>query len=213
MRPPPRPRHPALGRRAEERLLERLGAVALLQLVRRLERQQPTLVQDPDPLSERLGLVEVVRAEQHGRVVLGTHVADERLHLELRARVETRGRLVEQQQHRGGQERPCERNLLLHPSAEIFHRLAGTADREPDPLEYLRDPRARYPRRHPVEPRRVREVLERRHALEERRLDRHPVDQPPDRRGLAHHVVAEHPRVTVLREQERRQDPDESRLT
>ena len=92
--------------RGEERLLERLGAVAPLQLVDGLEAEQLAPVEDPDAVGERLGLGHVVRAEQDRRVVRGPHLADELLHLELRARVEPGRRLVEQQQHGRGRAAP-----------------------------------------------------------------------------------------------------------
>ena len=69
---------------------------------------------DPDAVREALGLGEIVRAQQHGGVVLGSHLPDELLHLLLRARVEARRRLVEQEQDRGRQQRAGERHLLLH---------------------------------------------------------------------------------------------------
>ena len=46
-----------------------VGAVAALELVDRLEAEQLAVVEDPDPVGERLGLGEVVRAEQDRRVV------------------------------------------------------------------------------------------------------------------------------------------------
>ena len=117
--------------RREERLLERLGAVARLELVGRLEAEQLAVVEDPDAVREGLGLGEVVRAEQDGRVVLGAHLADELLHLLLRARVEAGGRLVEQEQDRRGQEGARERDLLLHPARQVLHRLAAAVVGKP----------------------------------------------------------------------------------
>ena len=55
----------------------------------------------------------------------------------------------------------------------------------PTMLQDLGDAGARLARRQAVEAGRVAEVLDRRHALEERRLDRDPVDQPLHARGLA----------------------------
>src|SRR3954451_25126780 len=63
--------------RGEERLLERLGPVAPLQLVGRREVDQAPLVEDPDALGKRLRLVEIVRAEQDRGVVDPPHLADE----------------------------------------------------------------------------------------------------------------------------------------
>ena len=145
----------------EERLLERVGAVAGLQLVGGLEREQPAAVEDADPVGERLRLGQVVRAEQDRRVVPGADLADEVLHLALRARVEPGRRLVEQEQHRAGEQRPRERDLLLHPAREVLHRLVAPLVREADPLEDRGDLVARVGGRHAVEAGRVAEVLRR----------------------------------------------------
>jgi hypothetical protein len=82
---------------------------------------------------------------------------------------------------------------------------------EPDAVQDRRDPLSRLARRQPVEPRRVREVLDRGHLLEERRLDGHSVDHPPDRPGLGN-VVPEDVRAAAVRQQQRREQPDERRL-
>src|SRR2546426_11077861 len=74
--------------RGEERRLERVHAVALLDLVRGLEAEQLAVVEDPDPLGEDLRLDEVVGAKQDCRVVDRPYLADEVLDLELRPRVE-----------------------------------------------------------------------------------------------------------------------------
>ena len=123
---------------------------------------------------------------------VGAHLADELLHLELRARVEARRRLVEQEQDRRGQQRAGERDLLLHAAGEVLHRLVAAVGREADALEDLGD-RAHASRaaRHAVEARGVAQVLDRRHLLEEARLDRHAVDEPPHGPRLAEGVVAE----------------------
>ena len=141
------------------------------------------------------------------------HLADELLHLELRARVEPRRRLVEQEQHRRGEERPRERDLLLHAAREVLHRLAAPVRGEADALEDLRDlGLACLPRRHPVEPRRVREVLLGRHLLEEARLDRDAVDEPAHGARLLERVVPEDARLAAVVQEQRRQQPDERRL-
>ena len=89
-----------------------------LRVLGRLEGEQLPAVEDADALGEHLGLVEVVRAEQDRRVVRLADLADELLHLELRARVEARRRLVEQKENRRRQQRASERDLLLHPSRQ-----------------------------------------------------------------------------------------------
>src|SRR5436853_5539618 len=83
--------------------------------------------------------------------------------------------------------------------------------READAVEDLRDPLPGLAGRQPVEPRRVGEVLDRGHFLEERRLDRYAVDQPPDGSRLRD-VVAEDARAAAVRQEQRRQQADERRL-
>src|SRR4029450_5900633 len=107
----------------EERLLQGLRVVATLELVGGLEAEQLAVVEDPDAVGEGLGLGQVVRTEQDRRVVFGAHLADELLHLLLRARVEPGGRLVQQQQDRRGQQRAGQRDLLLHAAGEGLHRV------------------------------------------------------------------------------------------
>ena len=105
-----------------------------------------------------------------------------------------------------------ERDLLLHASRETFHRLASPVGREADPLEDARDLVARLVGRHPVEARRVREVLRRGHLLEERGLDRHAVDEPADSARLLEDVVAEDGRVPAVVQEQGREEPDQRRL-
>jgi hypothetical protein len=198
--------------RGEERLLERVGAVAPLQLFGRLEREQLPAVENPDPVREGLGLGEVVRAEQDRRVVRVADLADEVLHLELRTRVEARGGLVQQQHHRRGQQRARECHLLLHTAGQVLHRLAAAVRGEADAVEDLRDLRPRLPGRHSVEARGVAQVLVRGHLLEEGRLHGHAVDETADRPRLAEHVVAEDARAAAVLEQQRREQPDQRRL-
>src|SRR5581483_4094301 len=85
--------------------------------------------------------------------------------------------------------------------------------READLLEDRRDGRSRLRRTHPVEAGGVREVLGGRHLLEEARLDGDAVDQPADRLRVAEGVVAEDPRLAGVVDEERRQKPDERRLS
>src|SRR4029453_16321736 len=121
----------------EERLLEGRRVVAALERVRRLEAEELAIVEDADSVSEALGLGQVVRAEQDGRVMLGAHLADELLHLLLGARVEAGRRLVQQQQDRRGQQRARERDLLLHAAGEVLHRLVAAVRWEADPRQDL----------------------------------------------------------------------------
>ena len=73
------------------------------------------MVDHGDPVGEPVGLFEVLRREQQRRTArdeLGDHVP----HAEPAARVETRGRLVEEQHRRLGDERACEVETPPHAS-------------------------------------------------------------------------------------------------
>ena len=140
------------------------------------------------------------------------HLADELLHLELRARVEARRRLVEQEQHRRGQQRPRERDLLLHAAREVLHRLVAAVGREADAGQDPRDLHARLARPHAVVARRVVQVLAGGHLLEEARLDRDAVDELAHRPRLGEDVVPEHACAAAVVEEQRREQPDERRL-
>jgi hypothetical protein len=63
-----------------------------------------------------------------------------------------------------------------------------------------------------VEARGVAQVLRRAHLLEEARLDRDAVDQPPHRPGVAEGIVAEDQRGAAVGQQQRREQADERRL-
>jgi hypothetical protein len=154
-----------------------------------------------------------VGAQQDRRVVRGAHLGDQLLDLALGAGVKAGRRLVEQQQRRRGEQRAGERDLLLHAPAELLHRLARAPNREADALQDLGDAVAGRARREAVEARRVAEVLRRRHLLEERRLDRDPVDDPAHRLRVAHDVVTENSRLPGIGQQQRGQDADERRLS
>src|SRR5439155_235273 len=82
-------------------------------------RYEAALMQDPDPVGEPRGFVEIVRGEQDRGVMRVTKIAHERLHLALASDVESRRGLVEEEQHRRGQERPRDRDLLLHAARTV----------------------------------------------------------------------------------------------
>src|SRR2546423_15183618 len=107
-----------------EYVLERAAAaVARDELARRPLADELSAVKHADSVGQPLGLVEVVRGQQDRGVVLVPKVAHEGLDLPLAPDVEARGRLVEEQQRRRREERPGDRDLLLHASRELLERL------------------------------------------------------------------------------------------
>ena len=100
---------------------------------------------------------------------IAPHLADEVLNLELGAWVEPGRRLVEQEQHRRGQQRPRERDLLLHARARGAPSPRAAVRREADAPEDLRDLSSRVSDGPCRRTARRRQVLLRRHLLEEAR--------------------------------------------
>src|SRR6266550_7184179 len=94
----------------------------------------------------------------------------------------------------------------------MLHRLVPTTSREPDAVEDHRDPLTGLCAGHPVEPRRVAQVLLRRHLLEKGSLDGNAVDQPLNGALLLEDVMPEHDRTAPVVQQQGREQPDERRL-
>ncbi len=63
----------------------------------RAVREQASLADDDDALGQRLDIVHVVRRQHHGYALLAVEPAHEVAHGELRGRIESDGRLVEEQ--------------------------------------------------------------------------------------------------------------------
>ena len=106
-----------------------------LELGRRRFGDDPAVVEDRDPLAEAFGLGQVVGREHDRCVVRRDELFDEGLHVELAARVETGGRLVQEQERRAGQQRPRDGDLLLHAPAHLLDRPVHPLLRDAQPLE------------------------------------------------------------------------------
>ena len=184
----------------------RIAAVPLrdeaLQPVRRRLGHHAAVVEDRDPVAEALGLGQVVRRQDDRRVVGLEQLFDEGLDLELGARVETGGGLVEEQECRARQQRPRDRDLLLHAPAHLLDRPANSLFGDPQPFEDPDGVRSRVFRVQAVEPGRERQVLERRELLEERRVDADAVDRSLDGHLLADEVVTEDLDPTLVEAEE-----------
>ena len=141
-----------------------------------------------------------------------TKIAHERLHLALASDVESRRGLVEEEQHRRGQERPRDRDLLLHAARKLLERLAHALRLDAEPSQDRRDLRSRRLWRKTVQPPGVHEVLHRRQLLEEGGLNGHAVDEPLHGELVARHVEAEDRDLAVIGLQQRREHADQRRL-
>ena len=75
--------------------------VDALELLRRAEREQLAVVDDREPVAELVGLFHVVRGEEDGLAV-AVQLAEDLPQRDATLRVEAGGRLVEEQDGRGG---------------------------------------------------------------------------------------------------------------
>ena len=87
-----------------------------LQLFGRALRHQAAVVDDPDPVGERIGLVEVLRREEDGHAQLGVQTPDLRPHAGPAERVQPGGRLVEEEDLGPMDEGGGEIEPALHPA-------------------------------------------------------------------------------------------------
>ena len=78
------------------------------------------MVDDDDPVGEPVGLLEVLRREQHRRAA-GDELLDDRPQLGAAARVEAGGRLVEEQHRRAVHERGGEVEAAAHAARVGAH--------------------------------------------------------------------------------------------
>ena len=82
-------------------------------------REDPAFLDHRDDVADLGELGQDVRAEEDGLAV-GGELANQRAELDARARVEVRGRLVEDEQLRIVNDRPAERDALLETLGEAF---------------------------------------------------------------------------------------------
>ena len=87
-----------------------------LQRGRRPLRDDLAVVDDPDPIGERIGLLEVLRGEKHGDPVLAGEPRDLLPEGGPALRIEPRGRLVEEQDPRPVDESERKIEPALHPA-------------------------------------------------------------------------------------------------
>ena len=173
-------------------------------LARRALRQQPA-VEDVAELVAALGLVHVVRADQHRDAARGELV---QLVPEIapRLRIDAGGRLVEQQQLRLVQQARGERQALLPAAGQLAGELVardrrGRAARAPPR-------RACAPSSIAVHARDEAQVLADRQVLPEREALRHVADVALDRLGLAPDVEAEARALAAVGRQQPAEHPD-----
>src|SRR5918994_1242431 len=161
------------------------------------------LHRDADAVAELLGLTHVVGAEQDRGVVGVAYLADKLLHVLLAPGVEAGRRLVEEHHDGAGEQRPGERDLLLHPTAQVLHRLGSALASEADVVEDLLYPGPRLGAGDTVELGPVEQILHGRELLEEACLDAVPVHAALHLLGMACSVDPEDVDLPPVREDER----------
>ena len=107
-----------------------------LQRGRRPLGDDPAVVDDPDAVGEDVGLLEVLRRQEHRHVVLAREPRDLLPERRAALRVEAGRRLVEEQDRGPVDEREREVEAALHP-ARVAADLAVGRLRQPDALEEL----------------------------------------------------------------------------
>ena len=165
-----------------------------------------------DAVGQPLGLVEVVRREQDRRVVLVAKVSHEGLYLALAADVETGRRLIEEEQRWRGEERPRDRDFLLHAAGELFERLGLPIVGDPQAPEDLARSLSAFARGDAVQACGVAQIFECGELLEERGLDRHTVDEPLHRQLVGPDVESEDPDRAGVSLEQRREHANERGL-
>ena len=133
------------------------GVVGVAQAVGAVARQQPAAADQRDLLAELLGLLEVVRRQQHRRAqaVQAPDVAPE---IEPQFEVDAGRRLVEDQQPRLVHQRPREQQPAAHSAGELRRTHAGLRAQVED-VHHLRRAPLGVRARHPVVPAVVEQVL------------------------------------------------------
>jgi hypothetical protein len=177
-----------------------------LELAGRALGDHAAVVDDRDPVGELVGLVEVLRAQQHGRAL-----ADERAHdlphLVARARVEPRGRLVEDHQARGDDDAGGDVEPPAHAAGvvlDLARRGVGEAER----LQQLVGARLRVAARVTEQPREQDQVLAAGQVLVDRGELAGQAEEAAHGVGLGDDVVAEHARAAAVGEQQRGEHAD-----
>ena len=190
--------------------LDALAADLRLELVGGAAGDDPPVVDDRDLVGELVRLLEVLRGEEQ-RGALAHLRSDHVPHAEPAARVESRRRLVEEQQARASDQRAREVEPAAH-SAGV--RLGDAVGRllEVEALEQLAGARPRLLAGEAVQTPEHPQVLAPGQVLVDRRVLPGEADHPAHALRVAQHVDAAHDRAAGVRPEQRREDPDGRRL-
>ena len=186
------------------------GADRRLEVAARALGDDAAVVDDGEALGELVGLVEVLRRQQHGGALADEHAHDVP-DLVAAAWVESGRRLVEEQQVGGHDDAGRDVEAPAHAAGVVAHELVGGVG-EAERGEQLVGARRRATRAEAEQAPEQLQVL----AAVELLVDRgelageaHP---PAHRGGFAHDVVAEHPGGSAVGVQQRGEHADRRRL-
>jgi hypothetical protein len=147
------------------------------------------VVNDGHAVTDRLCLLQVVRADQHRDPVVTMQVSDQRPQLVAHQWVEPDGRLVEHQDAWPGEESTGNLQAAPHAAAVAGHRVTGTLGQAHD-IKQLGDPGSPFALGHPPQPSVQPQVRPSRQVHVERAgLEHHP-HQPAHLQGVRAHLTA-----------------------
>ncbi len=188
------------------------GAPSGFQRRWRAAGQHPATIDDRDFAAETFRLTEVVRGHHDGAAAVAAQRGEQRPHRRGGLRIESRHRLVEDDQRRIVDQRARQCEALPHAAAVTFNEIVG-AFHKPDQGQQLRRPFTGDPRGQIVQRGRIQEILPPSQA---------PVygafaaqdnpNPPPDGLGVPDRVVAEHPDAPTGGREERAHDAQQCRL-
>ena len=203
LRPVPLPR-------AGQFHLQDLAADPVLELVPGSLRDHLPPVDDGDPVGQLIGFLQVLRGQQQRRPP-ALQLAHDGPDLVAAARVQARGRLVEEQHPRAGQQARGDVESAAH-AARIGPGRPARRLHQVKPLQQLAGAAASRCRGQLEQAPEHLQVLPPGQQLVDRRELPGQADQLPDRGRLADHVVAEDLRPARIRRQQRGQDADQRGL-
>ena len=160
---------------------------------------------------EAIGLLEIVRRQQHGHALLPRELLHLVPHVGARLRVEARGRLVEEEHLRAVQKTERDVELALHAARVRAHE-ALLRIGEAEPLEQLLRARRHLTPRHAVQVALQLEVLDAGRLGVDAVLLADDADRLPDAERLPHDVVPGNDRAALVGLGQRRQDLHRRRL-
>ena len=167
------------------------------ELARRALAKRAPVRHDHHPVAQSLGLVHVMRGQQH-RGAVGAERADARPQRMAHRRVEPRRRLVEDQQLRPVDQRRRHGEATPEAARQPLCQHIGVAS-QIEEVEQLLDPRLERGATHCMEAAEHAEVLARRQRLDHDAVLQRHAESAPNGAGLASDVHAEHPDRTGIR--------------